>query len=130
METYVLVDSNQRSSGVSNSYVYTLQKILKGVHKAELLSAAYARQVSCTHVVVDISEFRSTSGANGNFGVINNFAVNNSNVAYLSDSFYSLKTCFDNPFDIDKLTVTWKDPTGNTIPMNENSMLLKISHIK
>lgn len=130
METYVLVDSVQKSSGVSNSYVYTLDKILKGVHQAELLSAAFPKQTSCTHVIVDIAEFRSPTNANGNFGVINNFVDINSNIAYTTNSFYSLKTNFVNPFDIGKLTVTWRDPTGNTISMGDNSLLLKISHMK
>lgn len=131
METYVLVDSTQRSSGVSNSYVYSLQKVLKGVNKVDLLSAAYPKLTSCTHVVLDISELKSTKNATGGyFGVINNFATTNSNVAYTTNSFYQQCTEFDNPFDLDRLTVSWKDPTGNTITMNDNSILLKISHCK
>ena len=126
METYVLVDSVQRSSGVSNAYTYNLNKILKGVHKADLLSAAFPKQTSCTHVVLDISEFRSPTNSDGNFGVINNLVDINSNIAYTTNSFYTLSTEFDNPFDIGKLTVTWRDPTGNTISMGDNSLLLKI----
>lgn len=131
MESYVLVDSTQKSSGVSNSYVYPLQKILKGIYKAELLSAAYPKLTSCTHVVLDINEFKSTKNATGGyFGVINNLVDINSNVAYTTNSFYQQCTEFDNPFDLDRLTVTWRDPSGNTIAMNDNSILLKISHCK
>lgn len=130
MESYILADSVQRTSGVSNSYVYSLQKVLKGVHKAELLSAAFPKQTSCTHVVLDVDEFKSPMNAGRYFGVINNFVDLNSNIAYTTNSFYSLSTCFDNSFDLDRLTVTWRDPTGNTIPMGDNSFLLKISHLK
>ena len=130
METYILVDSVQRSSGVSNSYTYTLKKILKGVHEAELLSAAFPKLTSCTHVILDINEFRSPTNADLNFGVINNFVDINSNVAYTTNSFYPLKTTFDNPFDLSSLNVAWRDPTGNTIAMSDNSFLLKISHCK
>jgi hypothetical protein len=48
----------------------------------------------------------------------------------MTNSFYPLQTTFDNPFDIGNLNVTWRDPTGNTISMGNNSFLLKISHIK
>jgi hypothetical protein len=131
METYVLVDSIQRDTGgVANSYTYTVKKILKGVHQVELLSAAFQKQVSCTHVVLDISEFKSPANADTLFGVINTFQTSTSNVAYTSMSSYPVMTRFDNPFDINKLSVAWRDPTGNTIPISENSFLLKISHIK
>lgn len=131
METYVLVDSVQRSSGVSNEYVFQLQKILKGVYKVELLSAAFPRLTSCTHVILDINEFKSPANATGGyFGVINNFVDINSNIVYTKNSYYELETKFDNPFDIDRLTVTWRDPTGNTISINDNSFLLKIYHCK
>jgi hypothetical protein len=130
MESYILVDSVQRSSGVSNAYTYELKKILKAVHRAELLSAAYQKQVSCTHVLLDISEFRSPTNYDTNFGVINNYTETNSNVAYTANGFYPVCTDFDNPFDISRLTVTWRDPTGNTIPISDNSLLLKISHVK
>lgn len=131
METYLLVDSTQKRSGVSNSYVYSLQKVLKGVHKADLLSVAYPKLTSCTHVILDINEFKSTKNATGGyFGVINNFVDVNSNIAYTTNSFYQQYTEFDNPFDLDRITVTWRDPTGNTISMNDNSILLKISHCK
>lgn len=116
------MDSVQRSSGVS--------KVLKGVYKADLLSVAYPKLTSCIHVILDINEFKSPTNANGFFGVINNFADVNSNVAYRSNSFYQLCTNFENPFDLDRLTVAWRDPTGNTITMNDNSFLLKISHSK
>ncbi len=130
METYVLVDSIQRTSGVSNAYTYNLKKILKGVHKAVLLSAAFPKQTSCTHVILDISEFRSPTNSDGNFGVINNLVNINSNIAYTTNSFYPLQTQFDSPFDLGNLSVTWRDPTGNTISMGDNSFLLKISHCK
>ena len=130
METYVLVDSVQRSSGVSNAYTYNLKKIIKGVHKADLLSAAFPRQTSCTNVILDISEFRSPTNADTNFGVINNFVDVNSNIAYTTNSFYPLQTTFDNPFDVGRLSVTWRDPTGNTIAMGDNSFLLMLSHYK
>lgn len=130
MESYILVDSVQRESGVSNSYTYNLKKILKAVHRAELLSTTYKKEVSCTHVILDISEFRSPTNADTNFGVINNFVDINSNVVYTTNSCYPVCTDFDNPFDLSRLTVTWRDPTGNTIPMSDNSLLLKISHMK
>lgn len=130
MESYIFVDSVQRTSGASNAYVYNLKKTLKGVHEANLLSAAYVKQTSCTHVILDVSEFRNSKNADGNFGVINNLVDINSNIAYTTNSFYTLKTEFDNPFDLDRLTVTWRDPTGNVTPMGDNSLLFKISHIK
>lgn len=130
MESYILVDSVQRTSGVSNSYTYRLKNILKGVHKAELLSAAFPQLSSCTHVILDIAELRNPMNAGSNFGVINNFIPVNSNIAFTSGSFYPMQSSFINPFDISKLTVTWRDPTGNTIAMNDNSVLLKISHMK
>jgi hypothetical protein len=130
MESYVLIDSVQRSSGVSNAYTYALKKVLKGVRRVDLLSAAFPKQTSCTHVVLDIAEFRSPVNYDTNFGVINNFVDINSNIAYTTNSFYPLQTTFDNPFDIGNLNVTWRDPTGNTIPIGNNSFLLKISHVK
>ena len=130
MESYVLVDSVQRTSGVTNSFTYTLKNILKGVHKVELLSAAFPQLTSCTHVILDITEFRTTRNVNTNFGVINNLVPINGKIAYTTGSFYPIQTVFDNPFDIGTLTVTWRDPTGNTISMNDNSFLLKISHMK
>ena len=130
MESYVLVDSVQKTSGVSNSFTYTLKNVLKGVHKVELLSAAFPQLTSCTHVVLDITEFRNTRNVNSNFGVINNLIPINGNIAYTSKSFYPIQTTFDNPFDIGTLTVTWRDPTGKTILMNDNSILLKIYHMK
>ena len=130
MESYILVDSVQRTSGVSNSYTYRLKNILKGVHKAEMLSAAFPQLSSCTHVIIDIEELRNPRNAGSNFGVINNFLPVNSNIAFTSSSFYPIQSSFINPFDLSKLTVTWRDPTGNTIAMNDNSVLLKISHIK
>ena len=130
MESYILVDSVQKSSGVSNVYTYQLKKILKGVSEVELLSAAFPKQTSCTHVILDINEFRSPTNADLNFAVINNFVDINSNVAYTKNSFYQICTSFDNPFDLNTLNVAWRDPTGNTIPIGDNSFLLKISHIK
>lgn len=130
MESYILIDSVQRISGVSNSYTSKLTTVLKGVHKAELLSAAFSQQTSCTHVVLDISEFRNPRNASSNFGVINNLMPVNSNIAYTTQSFYPIQTVFDNPFDIGSLNVSWRDPTGNTITMTDNSFLLKISHMK
>ena len=130
MESYILVDSVQKTSGVSNSFTYTLKNILKGVHKVELLSAAFPQLTSCTHVVLDITEFRNPRNVNTNFGVINNLVPINNNIAYTSNSFYPIQTMFDNPFDIGVLNVTWRDPTGNTITMTDNSFLLKISHMK
>ena len=100
-----------------------------GVHKAELLSAAFPVQSSCNHVVLDITEFE-TPRNDGSFGFINNLVSINSNVAYTSASFYPIQAKFDNPVDLDRITVNWKDPTGNLIPMGNNSLLLKISHIK
>ena len=117
-------------SGVSNSYTYRLKNILKGVHKAELLSAAFPQLSSCTHVIIDIEELRNPRNVGSNFGVINNFLPVNSNIAFTSGSFYPIQSSFTTPFDLSKLTVTWRDPTGNIIAMNDNSMLLKISHIK
>jgi hypothetical protein len=130
MESYILIDSIQKSSGVSNAYTYELKKILKAVHKAELLSAAYEKQVSCSHVVLDISEFRSPTNYDTNFAVINNYVATSSNVAYTANGFYHTVTEFDNPFDLSRLTVTWRDPTGNTIPISDNSILVKVSHMK
>ena len=130
MESYILVDSAQRTSGVANSYTYRLKTVLKGVHKAELLSAGFQQLSSCNHVVLDILEFRHPRNANGNFGVINNVMPINSNIAYTQSSFYPIQTTFENPFDIGSLNVTWRDPTNNIISMNDNSLLLKISHIK
>ena len=43
MESYVLVDSVQRSSGVSNAYTYNLKKVLKGVYKSDLLSSCFSK---------------------------------------------------------------------------------------
>lgn len=129
METYVLVDSSQKATGVSNSYVYNLKKVLRGVHKVDLLSAAFQKLTSCTHVVLDITEFRSPSNYDTNFGVINNFAETNSNIAYTTNSFYPITTWM-NPIDIGKITVTWRDPTGSTILMNDHSFLLKVHHYK
>ena len=117
------------STGVSNAYVCRLKNRLVGVHKAELLSAAFPVQSSCNHVVLDIVEFE-TPRNDGNFGFINNLVSINSNVAYTSASFYPIQAKFDNPFDLDRITINWKDPTGNLIPMGNNSLLLKISHIK
>lgn len=130
MESYILVDSVQRTSGISNSYTSKLNTVLKGVHKADLLSAAFPQLTSCTHVVLDIAEFRNPRNASLNFGVINNLVPISSNIAYTTNSFYPIQTVFDNPFDIGSLNVTWRDPTGNVIPMNDNSFLLKISHMK
>lgn len=125
----MLVDSTQ-STGVSNSYVYSLKKVLKGVHKVDLLSAAFPKQTSCTHVILDITEFKSPHNESGYFGVINNFVDINSNIAYTTNSFYEQCTNFENAFNLDRVTVNWRDPTGNTIPMGSNSFLLKISHCK
>ena len=131
LESYILVDSTQKNSGgATNSYTFTLNKVLKGVYHVELLSAAYAALTSCTHVVLDILEFRSPTNANGYFGIINNLVTVNSNVSYTSKSFYPLRTYFDNPFDVGKLTVYWRDTTGSLISMNDHSFLLKINHIK
>ncbi len=129
MESFLFVDSTQRTSGVSNSYVFRLNTVLKGVHEAELLSAAFPQQTSCTHVILDIVEFETPRNY-GNFGVINNLVPINSNIAYTSQSFYPIQAKFDNPFDLDRLTVNWRDPTGNLISMGNNSLLLKISHLK
>ena len=130
MNSYVFVDSVQRSSGVSNSYVYPLTRIYKGVHRAELLSAAFPRQTSCTHVILNINEFQSPTNS-GNFAIINNFAVTpQSNIAFTKESFYEQCTDFDTPFDIDRLTVSWKDLTGNTISISDNSLVLKLAHLK
>lgn len=128
METYVLVDSIQ-ATGTSNSYVYRLPRILKGVKQAELLSAAYQKQTSCTHVFLDINEFKNPMNINGYFGVINNLSDSGSNlVSFTKNSFYELKTCFENPFNIDRVTVAWKDPTGNLINISNNSVFLKVTH--
>ncbi len=129
METYVYVDSVMRSQGVSNAYVYRLKNKLTGVFKADLLSAAFPQQSSCNHVVLDIVEFE-TPRNDGNFGIINNLVPINSNIAYTSQSYYPIQSKFDNPFDLDRLTINWKDPTGNLISMGNNSFLLKISHIR
>lgn len=141
METYVYIDSAIPArisdisttpgvvSGTSNSYVYRLNNRLVGVYKAELLSAAFPQQSSCNHVVLDIVEFE-TPRNDGNFGVINNLVPVNSNIAYTSQSYYPIQACFNNPVDLDRLTVRWKDPTGNIITMGNNSLLLKISHLK
>ena len=129
MDSYIFVDSVQRTSGVSNSYVYRLKKVLKGVHEAELLSAAFPQLSSCTHVILDVSEFE-TPRNDGNFAIINNLVPINSNIAYTSQSFYKIQEKFDNPFDVDRLTINWKDPTGNLISMGNNSLLFKISHLK
>ena len=139
METYLYVDSTIRAvtntvssgvlSGTSNSYVYRLRNRLVGVYAAELLSAGFPQQSSCNHVILDIVEFENQRN-DGNFGVINNLVPVNSNIAYTSASFYPIRTKFDNPLDIDRLSVNWKDPTGNIINMGNNSMLLKISHYK
>lgn len=130
METYVLVDSTQKGSGVSNAYVYNLKKVLRGVQKADLLSAVFPKKTSCTHVVLDITEFRSPSNYDSNFAVINNSMDVNSNIAYTKNSFYSIESCFTNPMNLDRLTVTWRDPIGNTIPMDDHSFLLKLYHYK
>lgn len=130
MESYVYVDSVLRNpGGASNSYVYNLKNKLVGVYKAELLSAAFPQQSSCNHVFLDIVEFE-TPRNDGNFGYINNLMTVNSNIAYTSSSFYPIQAKFDNPFDLDRITVRWRDPTGNLISMGNNSLLLKLTHYK
>ena len=103
METYLYVDSVVNSTGVSNAYVCRLKNRLVGVHKAELLSAAFPALSSCNHVVQDIVEFK-TPRNDGNFGFINNLVSINSNIAYTSSSFYPIESKFENPFDIDGTT--------------------------
>lgn len=130
MDTYVLADSLQKTSGTSNSYVYTLTRTLKGVFKAELISSVFQKQTSCTHVLVDILELRSPRNVNNCFGIIATDTEPTANVMFTTNSHYSQCTQFDNPFDLDRLTVNWLAPNGNGVAVGENTILIKFSHIK
>jgi hypothetical protein len=132
METYILVDSKQRSSGgSSNTYTYNLKTPLKSVFQAELLSAVFPRQTNDTQALLDVNELRNPRQHAGCFAVIPTAAtVINSNVVYTTSSFFPILTKYENPFDIDRLSITWRDATSNGLVVGDNTLLFKISHIK
>ena len=132
METYVLVDSKQRLAGeTTNTYTYMLTTPLKSVFQAELVSAVFPRQTLDTQALVDINELRHQRQHKGCFAVIPTAATTvNSNVVYTTSSFFPSITKYDNVFDVDRFSVTWKDATSNGLTVGDNTMLLKISHIK
>lgn len=130
METYVLVDSRQ-ATGTSNSYTYLLKTPLVSVFQAELLSAVFPRQTNDTQALIDVNELRNPRQHAGCFAVIPTAATAlNSNVVFTTSSFFPIVTKYDNPFNIDRLTVSWKDATSNGLTVGNNTLLFKISHIK
>lgn len=132
MDTYVLVDSRQRvNGGTTNTYVYTLDKPLKSVYQAELVSAVFPRQTLDTQALIDINELRSPRQHKGCFAVIPTATTTaNSNVVYTTSSFFPVVTKYENVFDVDRFTVTWRDATSNGLTVGDNTLLLKITHIK
>lgn len=132
METYVLVDSRQRvSGGVSNSYTFMLRTPLVSVFQAELLSAVFPRQTNDTQALISINELGNPRQHAGCFAVIPTAATAlNSNVVFTTSSFFPVVTKYDNPFNLDRLTISWRDATSNGLTVGDNTLLFKISHIK
>jgi hypothetical protein len=136
MESHVFVNSQAASSFPSNNYVYKFDTPLRGVYEAELLSATFLRTSPLHNVVIDIEELKndrlvSTSGVARSFAVIPVINSNiNSNVLFTCQTYYPIKVKTCNPQDLDRLTVRWKDQTGNIIPVGDNSLLIKFNHLK
>lgn len=119
----------------SNNYVYNLSTPLRGVHCAELLSATFSKTSNLHNTVIDIDELK-TDRVVANPGISRSFAIiptNNttfgSNVLYTTGSFFPIKQCYQ-PMDIDRLTVKWRDQTGNILPSSDNSFIIKFLHLK
>ena len=134
-ESFIFIDS-QKSSGASNNYIFMLDTKLRGVHQAELVSSTFVRQSTDQNVILDIEELKG-DGFISNSCISRSFAVIpvastalSSNVVFTSGGFFQITKYFDNYIDLDRLTIRWKDQSGNLVPISGNTLLLKIKHIK
>ncbi len=134
-ESFVFLDS-QKSTGQSNNYVFMLDTKLRGVHQAELVASTFIRETADQNIILDIEELKG-DGFVSNSCVSRSFAVIpvastpiSSNVMFTTGGFFQMVKNFDNFIDLDRLTVRWKNQSGALVPMSDNTVLLKIKHIK
>ncbi len=118
-----------------NNYVYQLDTPLRGVCTAELLSATFSRTSNLHNMVLDIDELK-TDRLVANPGVTRSFAIIpmntvsfGSNVLYTTNGFFPIKQMY-HPRDIDRLTVRWRDQSGNIVSSSDNSFIIKFTHLK
>ncbi len=135
METLVFVDSKSLYSGTANNYVFRFDTPLKGVFCAELLTATFSRTSNLQHIALDIDELKTdrlvaNSTLSRSFAIIPVSATAfGSNVVYTVSSFFPIKYTYT-PRDIDRLTVKWEDQNGVVLPSNDNSFIIKFTHLK